>query len=79
MALLDRHAGVSNTNMHLAAAAGATADVLVPFPPEWRWGLGEESAWFPGFRIHRQTRERDWSHALAELGASAAAGSTSRG
>jgi hypothetical protein len=65
---LDRHVGVSNTNMHLAAAAGRTADVLVPFPPEWRWGVeSDTSAWFPGFRVHRQRRDGDWSAALAAL------------
>lgn len=66
--LIDRHVGVSNTNMHLATALGRTADVLVPFPPEWRWGVeGETSAWFPGFRVHRQHREGDWATALAAL------------
>jgi tetratricopeptide (TPR) repeat protein len=65
---LDRHVGVSNTNMHLAAAAGSTADVLVPVPPEWRWGVeGDTSAWFPGFRVRRQRREGDWATALASL------------
>jgi Flp pilus assembly protein TadD len=78
VALLDRHVGVSNTNMHLAAAAGKTADVLVPFPPEWRWGLGEESPWFKGFRVLRQASDGDWSQALAALAASAPAGNTSR-
>jgi len=67
VALLDRHVGVSNTNMHLAAAAGATADVLVPFPPEWRWRLEGDSPWFEGFRVHRQTVEGDWGPALASL------------
>jgi hypothetical protein len=68
VALLDRHVGVSNTNMHFADALGATADVLVPFPPEWRWGAeGEASAWFPGFRVHRQRRGGDWGPALAAL------------
>ena len=67
VALLDRHVGVSNTNMHLAAAAGATADVLVPFPPEWRWRLDGDSPWFPGFRVHRQTIDGDWGPALASL------------
>jgi tetratricopeptide (TPR) repeat protein len=78
VSLLDRHVGVSNTNMHLAAAAGTTADVLVPFPPEWRWGLGKDSPWFPGFRVLRQSREGDWSRALAALAPSASAGNTSR-
>ncbi|MDQ3028095.1 MAG: tetratricopeptide repeat protein [Pseudomonadota bacterium] len=67
VALLDRHVGVSNTNMHLAAAAGATADVLVQFPPEWRWRVEGESPWFPGFRVHRQAIDGDWSHALGRL------------
>jgi Tfp pilus assembly protein PilF len=66
--LLDRHVGVSNTNVHLAAAAQRTADVLVPFPPEWRWGMaGESSPWFPGFRVYRQRSGGDWSAALASL------------
>jgi hypothetical protein len=76
LSLLDHHVGVSNTNMHLAAAASRTADVLVPFPPEWRWGLGAASPWFPGFRIHRQSSAGDWSQALASLAASATRGNT---
>ena len=34
LALLDEYIGVSNTNMHLRAAAGRTARVLVPRPAE---------------------------------------------
>ena len=63
--LLDRHVAVSSTTMHLAASAGAVADVLVPFPPEWRWRLDGNSPWFPGFRVHRQGMDGDWSAALA--------------
>lgn len=65
--LVDRYLGVSNTNMHLAAAAGSTADVMVPFPPEWRWRAEGVSPWFPGFRVHRQDVDGDWSRAFAEL------------
>jgi len=65
VACVDRHVGVSSTNMHLAALAGATADVLVPFPPEWRWRTEGASPWFPGFRVHRQAPDGDWSRALA--------------
>jgi tetratricopeptide (TPR) repeat protein len=77
VALLDRHVGVSNTNVHLAAAAGATADVLVQFPPEWRWGIEGDSPWFPGLRVYRQLPDGDWSRAFAEL-ASAGPGKRSR-
>jgi ADP-heptose:LPS heptosyltransferase len=69
VACVDRHIGVSSTNMHLAALAGATADVLMPFPPEWRWRPEGESPWFPGFRVHRQAPDGDWSRALAGLSA----------
>jgi len=54
VALLDRHVGVSNTNMHLRAGAGRAATVFVPFPPEWRWFAQGDSPWFPGFRVIRQ-------------------------
>lgn len=67
LSLLDRHVGVSNTNMHLAALAGRTAQILVPFPPEWRWGVDGESPWYPGFEVFRQRPDGDWGPALAAL------------
>jgi hypothetical protein len=68
VSLVDRHVAVSNTNVHLASAAGAASvDVLVPFPPEWRWGSSGASPWFPRFRVHRQSADGDWSAALAAL------------
>lgn len=68
LALIDDYIGVSNTNMHLRAGVGKTARVLVPCPAEWRWmAAGEESPWFPGFRIYRQTPDGDWSGALNKL------------
>ena len=68
LALIDDYIGVSNTNMHLRAGVGRTARVLVPCPAEWRWMVeGEESPWFPGFRIYRQSSHGDWAPALADL------------
>ncbi len=68
LALIDDYVGVSNTNMHLRAGVGRTARVLVPSPAEWRWrALGEESPWFPGFRIYRQKPDGDWDAALDRL------------
>jgi Flp pilus assembly protein TadD len=68
MGLVDEYVGVSNTNMHLRAAAGRIARVLAPLPPEWRLGAaGDESAWFPGFRIYREAPATGWGGALAQL------------
>jgi Flp pilus assembly protein TadD len=69
MELLDDYVGVSNTNMHLRAAAGRVGRVLMPLPPDWRWGAtGDESPWFPGFRVYREAPEARWDRALARLG-----------
>lgn len=66
--LLDDYIGVSNTNMHLRAATGRAARVLVPNPSEWRWmAWRDHSPWFPDFRIYRQSLRGDWSPALAQL------------
>ncbi len=68
LALIDDYVGVSNTNMHLRAAAGKTAKVLVPSPPEWRWmAEGKESPWFPGFTVYRQGYDGRWGETFAEL------------
>lgn len=68
LALADEYVGVSNTNMHLRAGVGKTARVLVPCPAEWRWmARGNESPWFPGFRIYRQRPDGDWSQAIDKL------------
>ncbi len=68
LALVDEYIGVSNTNMHLRAGVARTARVLVPLPAEWRWmAAGDESPWFPGFRLYRQHFDGDWSPAFERL------------
>lgn len=70
LTLIDDYIGVSNTNMHLRAACGRPARVLVPNPAEWRWmHAGGESPWFPDFRIYRQTLDGHWGPSLAQLAA----------
>jgi hypothetical protein len=68
LSMVEEYVGVSNTNMHLRAGVGRSARVLVPRRAEWRWFLaGDESPWFPGFRIYRQGKDGDWDAALARL------------
>jgi tetratricopeptide (TPR) repeat protein len=68
LALIDDYVGVSNTNMHLRAAIGRTARVLVPAPAEWRcMRSGRESPWFPGFTLYRQSLQGDWTAAFEAL------------
>ena len=68
MHVVDEYVGVSNTNMHLRAAAGRTARVLLPWPPEWRWTRHlERSPWFPDFPLYRADSSGGWSDALRRL------------
>jgi len=69
VAVLDCYAGVSSTNVHLAAGCGRPAVVAVPFPPEWRWmQAGAASPWFPGMRVVRQRADDGaWDDAPAAL------------
>ena len=77
LALIDDYVGVSNTNMHLRAAVGRSARVLVPNPAEWRWmQWGSRSPWFPDFSLYRQSLDGSWSGALAQLDADLASART---
>lgn len=69
LSVLDEYAGVSNTNMHLYAALGKAARVLIPTSIlDWRWlSQGKQSPWFPGFCIYRQQGDGTWGVALSEL------------
>jgi Flp pilus assembly protein TadD len=66
--VLDDYVGVSNTNMHLRAGLKKTGRVLMPIPADFRWmAKGEESPWFPRFKIYRATLGNRWTHALQAL------------
>ncbi len=68
LSMLDQYIGVSNTNMHITAAVGKTAKVLLPHPAEWRWmATGNCSPWFPGFAIYRQRQDKSWESAILQL------------
>ena len=65
LSLMDEYVTVSNTNIHLHAAIGKSAKVLVPHPPEWRWTFNEtRSPWFPGFSLYRQDSHGQWDNVL---------------
>jgi hypothetical protein len=66
LSVVDEYVGVSNANAHLRAGLGASMKVLVPHPPEWRWGLtGPRSPWFPTIKVLRQAANSGWDIASA--------------
>ena len=55
---------------HLAGALVCTVWILLPFAPDWRWGLDRtDSPWYRSARLYRQPRPRDWN-SVAETVAS---------
>ena len=68
VANLDLVLSVDTSVAHLAAALGRRTWVLVPFAPDWRWGLGRaDSPWYPSARLFRQERPGDWTTAIENV------------
>ena len=71
---LDLVISVDTAVAHLAAAMGRPTWLLVPFWPDWRWGLsGETSPWYPQARLFRQAADADWDPVLERIRAEIAA------
>ncbi len=68
MAELDLVISIDSAPLHLAGALGVPAWGLVPFAPDWRWGLsGDTSPWYPTLRLFRQPRVNDWASVIDDV------------
>lgn len=66
LAALDVLVTVDTVLAHLAGALGVPALVLLPWVPDWRWGIeGEATAWYPSLRLLRQPSRGDWTGPIA--------------
>jgi ADP-heptose:LPS heptosyltransferase len=66
---LDLVVTVDTGILHLASAMGKETIGLIPFKPDWRWGLNDsESVWYPdNLKLIRQNKLGDWSNVIEQL------------
>ncbi len=65
---LDLVLTVDTSVAHLAGAMGRPVWVLIPYLPDWRWGInGELTSWYPSMRLFRQIRPGDWQTVIGRV------------
>ena len=68
IAQLDLLITVDTAVAHLAGALGKPVWLLLPFAPDWRWGLNRATTpWYPSMRLFRQTRRGQWGPVLDQI------------
>lgn len=62
LSAVDYVVTVDTAIAHLAGSVGTQTEVLLPYAPDWRWGLGSDrTPWYPMLRLHRQSKPYDWT------------------
>jgi Flp pilus assembly protein TadD len=70
VAELDMIISVDTSVAHLAGAMGRPVWTLLPFVPDWRWGVeGEATPWYPTMRLFRQTAPGHWDALIQRVSA----------
>ena len=65
---LDAVVSVCTAVVHLGGALGRPVYVVVPFSPEWRYGLvGDSMPWYPSVKLFRQREVGEWTGPIAEI------------
>jgi ADP-heptose:LPS heptosyltransferase len=68
MTHLDLVISVDTAAAHLAGAMGRKVWTLLPYIPNWRWGLErEDTPWYPTMRLFRQPAMGDWDAVIRRV------------
>ncbi len=64
---MDLVVAVDTSTAHLAGALGKPLLLLLPFVPDYRWGLNRpDSPWYPTALLIRQARPGDWAGVIGQ-------------
>ena len=70
VAAMDLVISVDTAVMHLAGALGRETWALIPYNPDWRWGLeGSSTPLYPSVELFRQSEKNDWRSVMGRIGA----------
>jgi tetratricopeptide (TPR) repeat protein len=65
---LDYIISVDTSVVHLSGAMGKPTFVLLPFTPDWRWGLEDnKTEWYDSVTLFRQQEVNNWSTVFSEV------------
>lgn len=64
---MDLIISVDTSVLHLASAMGKPTWGLLAYLNDWRWGLNENSIWYPNTKLIRQKTHRDWKPVFEEV------------
>ncbi len=68
VACMDAIVSIDSSLIHLSGAMGKKSFLMLPFVPDWRWGLDEtETNWYTSVKIYRQEKISDWDSVLKML------------
>ncbi|MBF0357840.1 MAG: glycosyltransferase family protein [Magnetococcales bacterium] len=65
---LDIVITIDTATAHLTGALGKTAWILLPFSPDWRWGLDQDTTpWYPNSVLFRQSQYNQWQEPIKQM------------
>ena len=65
---LDLVISVQNTTIHTCGALGQTCWGMIPWVPEWRYGIEKHSMiWYSSVALHRQQAPGDWAGVIGSI------------
>lgn len=65
---MDLIISVDTAVLHLAGALGKKTWAILPYNPDWRWGIeGDTTHWYPTIKLYRQNTLSNWDNVFSQM------------